>query len=114
MKGTHLGEFQEVALLTILVLGDEAYGVSIKLEINKNVKRTISRGALHTALTRLEEKGYLKSRQGEANEERGGRPKRYYEVTNKGKSALYEAREVRDQLWSKIPSIRLELQYGFA
>lgn len=111
MKGTHLGEFQEVALLTILVLGDEAYGVSIKKEINKNIKRSISRGALHTALTRLEEKGFLKSRQGEANEARGGRPKRYYEVTNKGKQALHEAREMRDNLWDRIPSIRLELQY---
>jgi len=112
MKGTHLGEFQEVALLTILVLGDDAYGVSIKKEINKNINRSISRGALHTALTRLEEKGLLKSRQGEANEERGGRPKRYYEVTNKGKQALHEAREMRDTLWDKIPSIRLELQYA--
>jgi len=114
MKGTHLGEFQEVALLTILVLGNEAYGVSIKQEINKNVNRAISRGALHTALTRLEEKGYLTSRQGEANAERGGRPKRYYEVTNKGKSVLTEAKETRDQLWSKIPSVRLEIQYALS
>ena len=112
MKGTHLGEFQEIALLTILVLGDDAYGVSIKREINKNMKRSISRGALHTALTRLEEKGLLTSRQGESNEERGGRPKRYYEVTNRGKQALHDAREMRDQLWDRIPSIRLELQYA--
>ncbi|OEJ99543.1 PadR family transcriptional regulator [Roseivirga misakiensis] len=114
MKGSNLGEFQELALLTILVLGDEAYGVTIKREINKNVKRAISRGALHTALSRLEEKGYLKSKQGEASTERGGRPKRYYEVTNKGKSALHEAREVRDNLWNKIPSVRLELQYALS
>ena len=112
MKGSHLGEFQELALLTILVLGDDAYGVSIKREINKNSQRSISRGALHTALTRLEEKGYLQSRQGEANEERGGRPKRYYEVSNKGKSALYELREMRDNLWNQIPSSQLELKYA--
>lgn len=112
MKGSHLGEFQELALLTILVLGDDAYGVSIKKEINKNSMRSISRGALHTALTRLEEKGYLQSRQGEANEERGGRPKRYYEVSNKGKSALHELREMRDSLWNQIPSSQLELKYA--
>ena len=112
MKGTNLGEFQEIALLTILVLGDDAYGVTIKREINKDGKRSISRGALHTALTRLEEKGLLISRQGEAIEERGGRPKRYYEVTNKGKISLREAREFRDQLWDRIPSMRLELQYA--
>lgn len=112
MKGSHLGEFQELALLTILVLGDDAYGVSIKKEINKNSMRSISRGALHTALTRLEEKGYLNSRQGEANEERGGRPKRYYEVSNKGKSALHELREMRDSLWNKIPESQLELKYA--
>ena len=110
MKGSHLGEFQELALLTILVLGDDAYGVSIKREINKNSQRSISRGALHSALTRLEEKGYLQSRQGEANEERGGRPKRYYEVSNKGKSALHELREMRDSLWNKIPSSQLALK----
>ncbi|MFT6873871.1 MAG: PadR family transcriptional regulator PadR [Roseivirga sp.] len=112
MKGSHLGEFQELALLTILVLGDDAYGVSIKKEINKNSMRSISRGALHTALTRLEEKGYLNSRQGEANEERGGRPKRYYEVSNKGKSTLHELREMRDSLWNQIPSSQLELKYA--
>ncbi len=112
MKGSHLGEFQELALLTILVLGDDAYGVSIKREINKNSKRSISRGALHTALTRLEEKGYLKSHQGEANEERGGRPKRYYEVSNKGKSTLHELREMRDNLWGQISSSQLELKYA--
>ncbi|MFY0591377.1 PadR family transcriptional regulator [Roseivirga sp.] len=107
MKGSHLGEFQELALLTILVLGDDAYGVSIKKEINSNRSTAISRGALHTALTRLEEKGYLKSRQGEANEARGGRPKRYYEVSNKGKSALHELRDMRDSLWNRIPSSQL-------
>ena len=61
MKGTHLGEFQEIVLLTILVLDDNAYGVTIKREIKDRVNRSISRGALHTALTRLEEKGFVKS-----------------------------------------------------
>ena len=112
MKGTNLGEFEELALLTILILGEEAYGVTIKQEINEKGNRNISRGALHTALSRLEEKGLLTSLQGEANEERGGRPKRYYEVTNKGKEALHEAKATRDDLWNQIPDVRLELQYA--
>ena len=112
MKGAHLGEFEELALLTILVLGDDAYGVSIKREITKEGNRKISRGALHTALSRLEDKGFLVSKQGEANEVRGGHPKRYYEVTNKGKEALHEAKAKRDRLWNQIPEVRLELQYA--
>jgi DNA-binding PadR family transcriptional regulator len=112
MKGTHLGEFQEIVLLTILVLDDDAYGVTIRQEINQRVKRDISRGALHTALSRLEEKGFISSKQGEASPERGGLPRRYYTVTNKGVAALQEARELRDQLWSQIP--KLKLQHPFA
>lgn len=111
MKGTHLGEFQEIVLLTILVLDDDAYGVTIKREINQRVKRSISRGALHTALTRLEEKGFISSKQGEANPERGGRPKRYYTVSNRGIEALQEAKELRDQLWSQIPKLKLQQPY---
>ncbi|GAB5523327.1 MAG: hypothetical protein Roseis2KO_11990 [Roseivirga sp.] len=111
MKGTHLGEFQEIVLLTILVLDDDAYGVTIKREINQRVKRSISRGALHTALTRLEEKGFISSKQGEGNPERGGRPKRYYSVSNRGIEALKEAKALRDQLWSQIPKLKLQAPY---
>lgn len=108
MKGTHLGEFQEIVLLTILVLDDDAYGVSIKREINQKVKRSISRGALHTALTRLEEKGFISSQQGTGSPERGGHPKRYYTVSNRGMEALKEAKELRDELWSQVPEFRLQ------
>ena len=112
MKGTHLGEFQEIVLLTILVLDDDAYGVTIKREINEKVNRNISRGALHTALTRLEEKGFITSERGEGNPDRGGHPKRYYTVTNKGIEALREARELREQLWNQIPKLRLQQPYA--
>lgn len=111
MKGTHLGEFQEVVLLIILSLDDNAYGVTIKQEIVEKVNRGISRGALHTALTRLEEKGFITSEQGEANEDRGGRRKRYYTVTNSGISALHGARAVREDLWSQIPKLKLYPNY---
>src|SRR5258706_11952473 len=68
MKKYQLGEFEEVVLLTVGVLYDEAYGVSIKKEIEARLSRGVSVGALQTALKRLEDKGYLKSRDGEATE----------------------------------------------
>ncbi|OEJ99546.1 PadR family transcriptional regulator [Roseivirga misakiensis] len=111
MKGTHLGEFQEVVLLVILSLDDNAYGVTIKQEMMEKVNRSISRGALHTALTRLEEKGFITSERGEANEDRGGRRKRYYTVTKTGIAALHGAKEMRDQLWSQIPRLKLYPDY---
>ena len=108
MKGTYLGEFQEIVLLTILVLEENAYGVSVQEEIEKRTGRGVSRGALHTAFTRLEEKGFIKSEYGGATAERGGRRKRFYQVTNLGKSSLNETKEVRDELWSSVPKIALQ------
>ena len=110
MKGTYLGEFQEIVLLTIMILEENAYGVSIQDEINDRLSRTISRGALHTALTRLEDKGFLRSKMGEATAVRGGRRKRFYVVTNKGKDALKEAKTLRDQLWRSIPNVSWNLE----
>lgn len=103
MKGTYLGEFQEIVLLTIIVLAENAYGVSIQDEIEERTKRSVSRGALHTALMRLEEKGFIRSEYGGATAERGGRRKRFYQVTNLGREALNEAKTIRDELWSLIP-----------
>jgi len=112
MKGTYLGEFQEVVLLAILILDDNAYGVSIQEEIKKELNRNISRGALHTALTRLEEKGFIMSEVGGVTKERGGRSKRMYTVTNLGKEALKEARQLREQLWQKVPEWAVNVSYS--
>lgn len=112
MKGTYLGEFQEIVLLAILILDDNAYGVSIQEEIKIELKRNISRGALHTALTRLEDKGFIKSEVGGATKERGGRSKRMYAVTNLGKEALKEARQLREQLWQKVPEWAVNISYS--
>ena len=103
MQG-YIGEFEELVLLTIAALGDEAYGVGIKEDIDKRTDRFISIGALHSTITRLEEKGLIKSRLGEPTQERGGRRKRYFHLTNPGKSALREMKALRDELWdlSKI------------
>ncbi|MEQ9402420.1 MAG: PadR family transcriptional regulator [Cyclobacteriaceae bacterium] len=105
MKGTNLGEFQEIVMLSILILDDKAYGVTIQEEIDRRMKRSISRGALHTALTRLEEKGFIVSEYGEPTAERGGRRKRYYQVSNKGMATLKEAKELRQDMWNLIPKL---------
>ncbi len=97
---TYLGEFEELVLLTIATLGTEAYGVSIQQDIETRCNRSISIGALHSTLTRLEEKGFLKSWLGGATQERGGRSKRYYEITHAGKKAVAESKSLRDELWS--------------
>lgn len=108
MKGTYLGEFQEIVLLTILVLEENAYGITIQDEIGKRTGRDVSRGALHTALTRLDEKGFISSEYGGTTAARGGRRKRFYQVTNLGKNALEEAKSLRDDLWNSIPKVALQ------
>ncbi|MEQ8811129.1 MAG: helix-turn-helix transcriptional regulator [Imperialibacter sp.] len=100
----NLGEFEEIVMLTIGVLGEEAYGLAIKLEIEKRLERSVSMGALHTGLYRLEEKGYLESRLGEATKVRGGKPKRFFRVTASGQRVLKEAMEDRQKLWKDIPA----------
>ncbi len=98
MKG-FLGEFEELVLLTIANLADEAYGVAILNDISKRANRTLSIGALHSTLTRLEEKGFITSYLGEPTKERGGRRKRYFELTAAAKSALSDMKSLRDELW---------------
>jgi DNA-binding PadR family transcriptional regulator len=109
MKKYQLGEFEEVVMLTIGILNNEAYSVSIKTEIETRLSRDVSMGALHTALNRLEEKGYLKSFAGEATEERAGRPKRYFEITAMGKKAMHHTRATREELWKAIPKTVLQI-----
>ncbi len=96
---TYLGELEELVLLTITSLGDRAYGVSIQQSLEEKCQRIISIGALHSTITRLEEKGFLKSWMGGATAERGGRSKRYFEVTQAGREALSETKALRDELW---------------
>ncbi|MEJ0030892.1 MAG: helix-turn-helix transcriptional regulator [Bacteroidota bacterium] len=105
MKKFQLGEFEEIVMLTVGILNEEAYGVSIKKEIETRLQRKVSVGALQTALKRLEEKGYLKSREGEATQERAGRPKRYFSITAYGKKAMEYTRTTRNDLWKAIPKV---------
>ena len=104
MKASNLGEFEEIVLLAMCVLNNEAYGVSITDEINAQVKRPVHLSAVHTALYRLEEKEFVVSHLGGATNERGGRRKRLYKVTAAGQRALLEAHNLRQQFWVRIPS----------
>jgi PadR family transcriptional regulator, regulatory protein PadR len=109
MKKYQLGEFEEVVILTIAILNNDAYSVAIKDEIESRLTRSVSMGALHTALKRLEDKGYLKSHSGESTEERAGRPKRFFEITAMGRKAMQYAKETRDELWRAIPKTALQI-----
>lgn len=104
-----LGEFEEVVLLTVGVLYKEAYGVSIKKEIESRLSRSVSVGALQTALKRLEKKGYLNSQEGEKTPERAGRPKKYFFISALGKQAIEYKRATRNRLWDDIPKVALDL-----
>jgi len=86
-----LGEFEQVVLLAILRLGDGAYGVSVREEIRARTDREPAPGALYTTLDRLEEKGFIRSRLGDPTPQRGGRAKRYVEVTAVGVEAVARA-----------------------
>ena len=108
MKGTNLGEFEELVLLTIASLVNDAYSVAICDELEKHTGRSAKLGVVHAVLNRLEEKGFVKSKLGEATSARGGKRKRYYSVTNTGKAALIKSKELRDQLWSIIPEMALK------
>ena len=110
MKKYQLGEFEEIVMLTVGVLYNNAYGVSIKKEIETRLKRKVSVGALQTALNRLEDKGYLKSRAGEATVERAGRPKKYFTITAYGKRAMEYTKNTREELWRAIPNIAFDVK----
>ena len=110
MKKFQLGEFEEVVMLTVAILYDNAYGVSIKKEIETRLDRKVSVGALQSALKRLQDKSYLKSHDGDATQERAGRPKRFYKITALGKEAMEYSRSTRNSLWDAIPGISLDVK----
>src|SRR5262245_16291028 len=101
MKGTYLGEFEELVLLTVGILFDDAYGLAIADELERQTGRQVMMSSVHKALVRREDKGYLKSRMGGASEIRGGREKRLYSLTQAGKAVLNESRELRNTLWKE-------------
>ncbi len=108
MKGTHLGELEEIALLVVANLFDNAYGVAIKQEIEDKCNRSITISTVHNVLQRLNEKNFLESRYSEPTKERGGKRKLLFRVTKSGQAALKTSKSLRDNLWSGIPKVAFE------
>ncbi len=106
-----IGEFEEIVLLTVAVLYGNAYGITIKDDIEKRLDRPVSVGAMRIALKRLEKKGFVESEFGEATAVRGGKRKRYFKVTPFGKSALEEAMGARTKLWEAIPPVAFNFKF---
>ena len=107
MKGTYIGEFEELVLLVVGTLYDDAYGLAIVDELEAKTGRSVMISSVHKALVRLEEKGFLRSRLGGATEMRGGRDKRLYTLTPSAVKVIRQSREIRNELWSQIPKIAL-------
>ncbi len=101
-----LGEFEQIVLLAVLRIGGEAYAIPVRAEIHERAQRHVARGALYTALDRLEGKGLLSSRMSEPRPERGGRSRRMYTVTPRGLAALRAARETMQSLWSGLEKLQ--------
>jgi len=101
----YLSEFELMALLTVLQLGDEAYGVPICEELSKLRGREVAVGSVYAALDRMELKGLVISELGASTPERGGKAKRYFRVTEEGLRSLHETRRVLTRLWKSLPSV---------
>ena len=108
MGKEHLGEFEELILLMIMLLKDEAYGLAIRKELKEQANRTVTIGAVHGTVNRLEKKGFIESRLGGASDLRGGRRKRLFTITSAGKSILERSRDAKVTLWSKIPELAIQ------
>jgi DNA-binding PadR family transcriptional regulator len=105
MKGpSYLGEFELMVLLTIIHLGEDAYGVPLSRELAIRRGRDVSVGSVYAALDRLEAKGFVASYLGESTPERGGRAKRYFRVTQQGLRSAHATRNVLSKLWKTLPS----------
>ena len=107
MNKTYLGEFEELMLTMVGVLKDEAYGNAIVAEVKAQLDRKINLSAVHVTLYRLEDKGLVKSHMGGATNERGGRRKRYFELTSAGISVLQSLQAQRLKLWKLMPDLKI-------
>ncbi len=113
MLETRLGEFEEVLLLLVGILGEDAYALNIAEEFSKQTGRTVSIGATHSTLKRLEDKGFLKSFMSQPTQVRGGRRKRIFTITALGTRALETSRALRQSLWQQFPGFSQQMIYEF-
>jgi len=107
MAKEFLGEFEELILTMVAALQEDAYGAAISDEIETRLKREVNLSAVHVTLYRLEDKGYLKSSMGGGTNERGGRRKRIYTITNAGMALLKAMKESRIDLWKMVPQLKM-------
>lgn len=107
MGKEYLGEFEELILILVAALGEDAYGAIIAEEIESKLKRDVNLSAVHVTLYRLEDKALIKSSLGGATKERGGRRKRIYTITSAGMAMLRAMQESRVSLWNLVPNLKL-------
>ena len=102
-RTAYLGEFEELILTMVLILDDNAYGNTIVKAIKEHQGRQLNLSSVHITLYRLEDKGLLSSHMAGATQQRGGRKKRYFQITNAGKLLLQEMKDARMNLWKLSP-----------
>lgn len=102
MKGSNLGEFEELVLLTILALGEKAYSKTISDHLKDNSFRNCMPGVVHAVLKRLEDKELIESSLSTVIQNRGGKRKRFYVLTQSGKSSIDKSKQLRDSLWNLV------------
>ena len=97
-------------LLAMIHLGEEAYGMPISRELERNRGRSVSIGSVYAALERLEAKGLIVSDLGDPTPQRGGKSKRYFRITKEGMRQIHETRQVLTRMWQALPELKLELR----
>lgn len=102
MARDRVGEFEELTLLAVRALGEDAYAVAIQQFIERSTRRDVVMGAVYAALDRLERKGHLRSKFGGATPVRGGKAKRFYSVTARGRRTIHELRTQREAMWRAV------------
>ncbi|MEM1134635.1 MAG: helix-turn-helix transcriptional regulator [Bacteroidota bacterium] len=105
MKSASLGEFEELVLLTVAAQHDQAYGVSILESLEEQLNKKLNISAIHVALKRMDEKGFVQSRFGGITNDRGGRRKKFYVITALGKNMLDQQYALRTRIYQQIPKI---------
>jgi DNA-binding PadR family transcriptional regulator len=106
VKGDRLGEFEELLLLALQALGDEPSVVSVQQYLEGVTGRNVSLGAVYAGLDRLELKGFVRSAMGDPTAERGGKRKRLFAVTGKGRRTVADVRRVREAMWHAIETAK--------
>jgi len=102
VKGDYLGAFEELVLLAVAGVGEDAYGITVQERVERDAGRTVSLGAVYAALDRLEEKKFVASWLGDTGPFRGGRRKRHFSITPAGHTALRDMRRIRERMWRAV------------